>query len=361
LQVLGCFSNLFVDGKRVARVGLNWIHGSITQAAQDDIAPTTDGLDNLRVELHLTAGAHPISVSIKPDSSNDPAQVRLNWVTPQQQEANYDAAIAAAKSAKTAVVFAWSRGRPVFKLPGNQDQLISDVAAVNPNTVVVLNVSQPVAMPWLDKVKAVLQMWWTGDEGGWATANVLLGRKNPGGRLPFTWARRLEDMPATDPAFPERSAKGADGKTTFSEGIYVGYRWFDKRNVEPLFPFGYGLSYTKFEYSNLAAQKAADGGLDVSFQLWNAGAVAGEEVAQLYLGPPVPQPEDAQFALRALAAFDRVSLGPGESKTVSLHVRPRSLQYWSAKEKAWVTANGGRTIYVGGSSRDPRLAEPAGK
>jgi len=173
--------------------------------------------------------------------------------------------------------------------------------------------------------------------------------------LPFTWARRLEDMPATDPAFPERTEKGTDGKTTFSEGIYVGYRWFDKKNVEPLFPFGHGLSYTKFDYSGLAAHKAADGGLDVSFQLENAGDVAGEEVPQLYLGPPVPQPEGAQFALRALAAFDRVSLQPGESKTVTLHVRPRGLQYWSAKEKAWVTANGGRTIYVGGSSRDTRL------
>jgi beta-glucosidase len=357
LQVLGCFSNLFVDGKRVVRVGLNWIHGTVTQAGQDDIAPTTDGLDNARVELHLTAGPHPISVSIKPDSSNEQAQVRLNWVTPQQQKANYDAAMAAAKSAKITVVFVWSRGVPLFALPGNQDKLISDVAALNPNTIVVLNVSQPVAMPWLDKVKAVLQMWWTGDEGGWAAANVLLGRKSPDGRLPFTWPKRLEDMPATDPAFPERTAKGVNGKTIFSEGIYVGYRWFDKRNIDPLFPFGYGLSYTKFDYSHLAAQKAADGGLDVTFELRNAGQVTGDEVPQLYLGPPVPQPEGAQFALRALAAFDRISLRPGESKTVTMHVRPRSFQYWSVTEKAWVTADRTRTISVGGSSRDARLTQ----
>ena len=352
LQVLGCFSNMFVDDKRVARVGLNWIHGNVTQAAQDDIAATPDGLDNVRVELSLTKGAHPISVSIKPDSSNEPAQVRLNWVTPQQRKANYAAAIAAAKNAKTAIVFAWSRTRPTFALPGDQDQLITDVAAVNPHTIVVLNVSQPVSMPWLNKVQAVLQMWWPGDEGGWATANVLLGKKNPAGRLPFTWPRRLSDMPATDPAFPERIAKGVDGKTTFSEGIYIGYRWLDKKGIEPLFPFGYGLSYTKFVYSDLSVKQATDGGLNVNVRITNAGKVGGEEVPQVYLGAPVPQPSGAQFAVRALAAFDRVSLRPGESKIVALHVRPRQLQYWSTAAKKWATAEGIRTVSVGGSSRD---------
>src|SRR5208283_611238 len=159
---------------------------------------------------------------------NNPVQVRLNWVTPQQKKTNYDAALVIAKRAKTAVVFAWSRGRPEFALPGDQDKLIEEIAAVNPNTIVVLNVSQPVAMPWLDNVKAVLQMWWPGDEGGWATANLLLGKSSPAGRLPFTWARRLEDYAATDPRHPERSQKGVDGKTTFSEGVDVGYRWFDR-------------------------------------------------------------------------------------------------------------------------------------
>ena len=108
----------------------------------------------------------------------------------------------------------------------------------------VFNTSQPVALPWLSKVKAVLEMWWPGDEGGWATANVLLGKVSPAGRLPVTWGKRLEDYPATDPRYPERSKKGVDGKTTYSEGVNVGYRWFDKENIEPLFAFGHGLSYT---------------------------------------------------------------------------------------------------------------------
>ena len=236
LQLLGCWGKLWVDGKRVAEAQLMFIHGDITQAGQDDVMPTTDGLDNLRVALNLSAGPHTVKVAITPDTSNNPAQVRLAWVTPEQQAANYAATITAAKQAKTAVVFAWSRGRPNFVLPGDQDKLIADVLAVNPNTVVVLNVSQPVALPWIDKVKAVLQMWWTGDEGGWAAANVLMGKANPAGRLPFTWPVRLQDEAANDPAYPERTAAGVDGKTVYSEGIFVGYKWFDKQKIEPLFP-----------------------------------------------------------------------------------------------------------------------------
>ena len=135
-------------------------------------------------------------------------QVRLAWVTPSQRRADYQAAVRAAVGARKAVVFAWSRGQPVLRLPGDQDQLISDVAAANPNTVVVLNVAEPVAMPWLDRVRAVLLMWYPGDEGGRASADLLLGRANPAGRLPFTWPRRLEDGPANDPAHPERSSEG---------------------------------------------------------------------------------------------------------------------------------------------------------
>jgi len=358
LQVLGCFSNLLVDGKRVARVGLNWIHGDVTQAGQDDIMPTTDGLDNLRIELHLSAGPHAISVSTRPDGSNNPVQVRLNWVTPQQQKANYEAAVATAKRARTVVVFAWSRGRPEFALPGDQNKLIEDVAAVNQNTIVVLNVSQPAAMPWLKQVKAVLQMWWPGDEGGWATANILLGKKNPAGRLPFTWARRFEDMPANNPAYPERTKKGVDGKTTFSEGIYVGYRWFDQESIEPLFPFGYGLSYAKFEYSGLRVVPAGDDGVDVSFQVRNSSQVAGDEVPQVYLSAPGDRPAGVRFAVRALAGFDRITLNPAESRTISLHLPPRRFQYWSASSKRWMTATGSRTVYVGASSRDLRLEAP---
>jgi beta-glucosidase len=282
-------------------------------------------------------------------------QVRFNWVTPQQQSENYRAAIAAARQAKTAVVFVWSRGVPTFALPGDQDQLIADVAAVNPNTIVVLNLCQPVAMPWLNKVKAVLQMWWPGDEGGWATAKLLLGKENPGGRLPFTWPERLSDMAANDPAYPERSEQGVGGKTTFSEGILVGYRWFDRQKTEPLFPFGFGLSYTSFVYSDMQSSPAADSGIDVHARIKNTGSVAGDEVVQLYLNKPDQPPAGAQFADSILAGFARLHLEPGQSTQIVLHVPPRQLQYWSTADGRWMTPAGSRTLWVGGSSRDRRL------
>jgi beta-glucosidase len=355
LQHLGCWATLTIDDQIIAKSRLNWIHGDVTQAGQDNIFPTVDGLDNLRAEVQLVAGSHRVVVEVVPDASNEPTQIRLSWVTPRQQKDNYLAAIAAAKQAKTAVVFAWSRTRPVFALPGDQDQLIRDVVAVNPNTIVVLNVSQPVAMPWLGQVKAALQMWWTGDEGGWATAKVLLGQANPAGRLPFTWPRRLQDMPASDPVHPERSAHGVNGKTTFSEGVLVGYRWFDAKQLDPLFPFGFGLSYSSFTYSGLQTKRAEDGGLDVSFQVKNDSPVAGDEVAQLYLGKPENGPIGVQFAEDVLAGFERIHLEPGQSSPLSIHVPSRQLQYWSTSSGRWMTPQGVRRLWVGGSSRDRRL------
>ena len=354
LQLLGAAGSVTIDGKRVA--GANGargsVHGDTVLGGKDGLMPTTDGLDNLRTAVDLTAGAHTLSVTVEGDTSNDPEQIRLAWVTPEQRKADHQAAIAAAKAAKTAVVFAWTRGRPDFALPGDQDKLIEEIAAVNANTIVVLNVSQPVALPWLEKVKAVLQMWWPGDEGGWATANLLLGKSSPAGRLPFTWGKRLEDYPATDPAHPERSSGGANGATTFSEGVHVGYRWFDKQKIAPVFPFGFGLSYTTFAYSELKAVAASDGGLDVSFQLKNTGGVAGDEVLQVYLGAPNPKPGGADFAVRALAAFDRIHLDAGQSQPVIVHIPLRCLQYWSVAESKWVKTTGRREVRVGGSSRD---------
>lgn len=355
LQLLGCYGKLKIDNQVVDKNWFNWIHGEVTQAGQDNIFPTTDGLDNLRAAMHLTAGPHRITVAVDPDSSNSPIQVRISWVTPQQQAQNYRAAIDAARHAKTAVVFAWSRTRPVFALPGDQDQLIRDIAAVNPNTIVVLNVSQPVAMPWLDKVKAVLQMWWPGDEGGPATAKLLLGQANPSGHLPFTWAKRLQDTPAEDPAFPERSAKGVNGKTTFSEGVLVGYRWFDHQHIDPLFPFGYGLSYTTFAFAEAKAAATPDGGFDISTTVRNTGAVAGDEVAQVYVDKPAHPPAGVQFADRVLAGFERVHLAPGESKQVVIHVPLRPLQYWSTAQQQWITPTGARTFSIGDSSRDLKV------
>jgi beta-glucosidase len=354
LQLLGAAGKVSIDGKRVA--GANGmrggVHGDTVLGGKDGLLPTTDGLDNLRAAVDLTAGAHTVSIDAEGDTSNDAEQIRLAWMTPDQRKANHETAIAAAKSAKTVVVFAWTRGKPDFALPGDQNKLIEEIAAVNPNTIVVLNVSQPVALPWLDKVKAIVQMWWPGDEGGWATANILLGKTSPAGRLPFTWGKRLEDYAATDPAHPERSSGGVNGATTFSEGVNVGYRWFDKQKIVPLFPFAYGLSYTTFVYSALKTTLASDGGLDVSFQLKNSGSIAGDEVPQVYLGAPAQRPAGADFAVHVLAAFDRVHLDAGQSQSVTIHVPSRSLQYWSSADDKWIKAKGTREVLVGNSSRN---------
>ncbi len=282
-------------------------------------------------------------------------QVRLSWYTPEQRSADHDHAIAAAKNAKVAVVFLWTRLHPVFGLPGDQDKLVEEIAAVNPNTIVVLNTSQPVALPWVDKVKAVLEMWWPGDEGGWSTANLLLGKVSPAGRLPVTWGKSLTDYPATDPKYPERSKTGVDHKTTYSEGVNVGYRWFDKESITPLFAFGHGLTYTTFDYSGLSVSKSADGGLDVKLNIKNSGSMGSDEVPQVYLGAPSEIPQGVQFPVRALVAFDRIHLAPGESKSVTLHVAPRQLQSWSTKDQKWISASGKRIVSVGASSRDLRL------
>jgi beta-glucosidase len=362
LQALGTDASLFIDGKRVGVTGTfqGDVHGDILQANQDNVVPTTDGLDNVRHAVALSAGTHPIKIEISPDTSNAPAQVRLNWYTPEQRKADHQAAIDAARRAKVAVVFVWARRIPAFELPGDQSKLVEEVSAVNPHTIVVLNTSQPVAMPWVNRVQAILEMWWPGDEGGWATAKVLLGATNPAGRLPVTWARRLRDYPATDPRFPERSAAGVEHKTTYSEGVNVGYRWFDHEKIEPLYAFGHGLSYAAFAYSALRITAAADGGFDVSVQIKNTGKVAGDEVPQVYLGAPSEHPAGVQFAVHSLVAFDRVALSAGEAKTVVLHVALRRLQYWSVVKGNWITAGGTRTISVGASSRDLRLEQSVG-
>jgi len=334
------------------RMGMHPVSGGIV--------PTKDKLNNARARVELTAGSHEISVAATGEPYGNPVQVRLAWVTPQQEKGNYDAAIAAARAASKAVVFAWGRDRPeVFHLTPEQNRLIEDVAAANENTVVVLNTSLPVEMPWIDSVKGVLQMWWPGDEGGPATANILLGRANPAGRLPITWPVSLSQMVTNDPDHPERTNAGVDGRTTYSEGIFMGYRWFDQQNIAPLFPFGYGLSYTSFEYSGLEVAAATDGGLDVSFTIENIGEMAGDEVPQVYIGVPRDQPSGAQFAVRALAQFDRITVPAGESRDVTLHVEPRRLEYWSTDNDRWERATGTRTVYVAASSRDIRLQADA--
>ena len=200
LQLLGAGGAFSIDGQQIGATESLFLHGTVLQPGQSNVLPTTDGLDNVRREVQLSAGAHTLSIQTYPDSSGEPMQVRLAWLTPAQQRADRAAAVATARTAQVAIVFAWSQGNPVFALPADQDRLIEDIDAAIPATLVVLNVSEPIAMPWLTSVAAVLQLWYPGDEGGWATADLLTGQWNPAGRLPFTWphAAPLSDELADD-------------------------------------------------------------------------------------------------------------------------------------------------------------------
>ncbi|MGY0056621.1 beta-glucosidase [Streptomyces sp. LZ34] len=330
------------------------------------IVPTTDGLDNGMATARLTAGrAYSVKVTATgwAETVHDrgPVQVRFAWVTPEQRAADIAAAARLAKRVHTPVVFAFngsggttggSGDRTTLTMPLHQDELIEAVADANPRTVVVLNAGDPVTMPWRDKIGTILLAGYVGQEGGWSTADLLLGRANPGGKLTMTYPKKEADHPVLDPAHPERYY-GVDHTVTYSEGIFVGYRHFDKHGIEPLFPFGHGLSYTRFGYSRLSVHRHGRG-LTVSFTLTNQGRRTGAEVAQVYAGAPASAP--VETAVRTLAAFQRVELKPGESRRVSLEIDERQLSYWDTTSKDWVLPRGRRSVYVGSSSRDIRLS-----
>lgn len=314
---------------------------------------TADGLSNPSTPVHFDAGAaRPITIAATA-ADTDAMQLRLAWLTPSSATDAIAGAVGVAKAAHTAIVFAYDEGqegrdRASLSLPGSQDALITAVAAANPRTAVVLNNGAPVLMPWVDRVSAILQMWYPGQEGADATMALLVGDASPSGRLPVTFPRRVEDVPTNS---PERYP-GVDGHGRYSEGIYVGYRWYDQQGIAPLFPFGHGLSYTNFEYSKLDVTPRGDG-FDVVFTLKNAGTRTGIEVPQLYVGRPAAPP--APMAERRLVQFERVGLAAGSDRRVAFYINRDALSYWSAAEHRWVVATGARAIMIGASSRDIRL------
>ena len=353
-------------------------------------------------------------------------QVGLAWVTPSQKQANIDNAIKAAENNDTVVVFAYAqvsdpkstREATTLKLDAYQQTMIQNVAKAahekgNKVAVVLNNDSAVVMEDWIDDVDAILEMYYPGQRGGVATAKLLTGEVNPSGKLAYTipkkdtdtlitisdeaWNRfekedETEDTEkqsdvATQEAgdgfpgggfpgggfpgggFPGGGFPGFGGgkanTTYFDEGINTGYKWFDENNIEPQFDFGYGLSYTTFEYGDMSvAENATDGevaGYDVTFTVTNTGDVAGSEVAQVYLGE-AQVPKGIQTSKYALAGYEKVKdIQPGETREVTVHVSGRSLSYWNSNQEElnvnadgtkdkWTLATGERKIYVGSSS-----------
>jgi beta-glucosidase len=275
------------------------------------------------------------------------------------------AAAAAAKSADVAIVFAtqWrteAEDITTLALPDGQDALIEAVAAANPHTAVVLESGGPVLMPWLDRVPAVLAAWYPGQRGGEAIADILFGKVNPSGRLPITFPATEAQAPrpqpvgfaeiAKDDAASNAGSAGGDAKSftaDYPEGADVGYRWYAKRQLKPLFPFGFGLSYTHFTYANLKVLGGAE--LTVSFDVTNAGPRAGADVPQLYVTPP------ASAAVARLAGFRRIDLQPGETRHVTLTAERRTLANWDEAAKGWHLAGGAYLAAIGRDAADHAL------
>ena len=276
-------------------------------------------------------------------------------------EADMEEAVETALNADVALLFVGRDGQwdtegldlPDMRLPGRQEELIERVAAVNANTVVVLQTGGPVEMPWLDKVKAVLQMWYPGQELGNAVADVLFGDVEPGGRLPQTFPKRLADNSAItgDAAiYP-----GKDGHVRYAEGVFVGYRHHDTRGVEPLFPFGFGLGYTRFSWGEGQASttKMGPDGIAVTVEVTNVGDRAGSELVQLYVRPLASTVERPDKELRA---FAKLRLGPGETGSATLVVKPRDLSYFDVETKVFRATTGRYELLLAANATDIRSA-----
>lgn len=282
--------------------------------------------------------------------------------------ADVPAAAAAAKAAQVAVVFVHQQMTegadvPSLQLPDGQDALVGAVAAANPHTIVVLETGGPVAMPWAGKVAGVLEAWYPGIRGGPAIANLLFGTVNPSGKLAVTFPRSDDQLPhpvIAAPPGPKQSPldvilhPGPPFDVRYTEGLDVGYKWFDARHLQPLFAFGYGLSYSRFVYSGLSAV-AHSGGFDVRFSLRNTSSRAGTEIAEVYLALP----RGAGEPPKRLIGWARVPLGAGQSRTVSLSIDPLYLSIFDTRTKHWQILSGQYRVMVGNSSSNLPLSASA--
>lgn len=329
----GC--RLYLDGKKVID---HWVSGRAKP---------------LTFDVDLVAG-QPHDICMEYFQLTGDAIADLQWRVPGMDYMKD--AVDTAKNCDMAVVVVSTfntegeeHDRPSMSLPDGQDALVQAIAAVNKKTVVVLNNGNPVDMrPWIDQVPGLLEMWFPGQEGGSALASILFGDVNPSGKLPTTFGARREDYPDFG------NCPGVKDRVAYEEGIYVGYRHFDKENIAPLFPFGFGLSYTTFEYGPLRLSQSTldpQGNVTVSLDVKNSGSRAGREVVELYIHDPSPKIDKP---VRELKGFAKVDLAPGETKTVTIPVTPRDLAYFDVPGKQWKADAGDYEIQVGASSRDIR-------
>ncbi|PIO97860.1 beta-glucosidase family protein [Pleomorphomonas carboxyditropha] len=346
-------SRLVVDGRTVVDISETWAPGDNyfecgNREARGTIALEAGRPVDVVVEYRFVQA---IALNLK--------AIRVGVAVPLGDRA-FAEAVELARASDVAIVHAGRSGEwdtegndlPGIELPGRQDELIAAVAAANPNTVVVLQTGGPVAMPWLDKVRAVIEAWYPGQEAGNAIADVLTGTAEPGGRLAQTFPRRIEDTPVEtgDPlTYP-----GRDGHVAYREGVFVGYRHYEKAGIEPLFPFGHGLSYTTFDWGVPTVDRPAfdgDGLVTVRVRVTNSGLRPGSEVVQLYVAPPA---SGVDRPVQELRAFAKLHLAPGESAEATMTLAARAFSYFDAARNAFVAEKGRYRLIAAASSAMPR-------
>ena len=345
-------SKLFVDGKLVVNAADGWARGRTF---------FEEGCDEVTAEIVLTAGqsyAVCVEFTARKGEMLQLSAFRAGIGRPLDDTA-IATAVAAARAAETAIIFVGRSGEwdtegsdlENITLPGRQDELVAAVLDANPNAIVVLQTGGPVEMPWVTQAKAIVQAWYPGQEAGNAIADVLFGDAEPGGRLPQTFPVRWEDNPTWSQdaeVYP-----GLDGKVRYEEGVFIGYRHYEKIGITPLFPFGYGLGYTTFALTKAQVTGQGDGAR-VTVMLTNTGDRSGSTVVQVYVGeqtPTVPRPA------KELKTFAKVTLAAGESRAVDLTLTGRDFAYFDVNAGLWRVNAGVFNVFIGFSVADIACTE----
>jgi len=341
-------ARLTVDGKEIISPSAKTIE------AHDDL--TGSGSTRRLGSVTLEAGrAYPIEVEFS--WTERPKSLHYMHLGVREPSGTIAEAVAAAKSADAALVIVGSAStteaegydRADIDLPGKQNELVDAILAANPRTAIALNIGSPMALPWIDRARSVIVSWLPGEEGPNALARVVFGNSAPSGRLPVTFPKKIEDNPSF-------SSYRGNPAAPYEEGLFVGYRHFDKTNVLPLFAFGHGLAYTKFSWSNLEVPERAKAGstVEVRVTVENTGKRAGQEVVQAYVAPRSPSVVRPK---KELKAFAKIALEPGEKKTVTLKLPARAFSFYDDKAKKWVAEPGAYDIHAAASAIDIRLSK----
>jgi beta-glucosidase len=344
------------DGDCMVRIGDQVVINSSTPAVEDAHDPSGAAAKLRMGKVNLAAGkGYPITVEYKWAPGRPGAPFEICQLGMRQPSGTIEEAVELARAADAVLLLVGSAAstesegydRDDIKLPGRQDELVEAILAVNPNTVVVVNAGAPMAMPWIDKARAVMLAWLPGEEGPDAMADLLFGGASPSGRLPVSFPKKIEDNPSYA-YYP-----GGD-TTTYGEGLFVGYRHYDRSNTPPLFAFGHGLTYTRFTYAELEHPARAELGspVTVSVRITNTGERAGAETPQLYLAAISPRLAGPR---KSLKAFEKVQLNPGESKVVSFTLTEQDFASFDPDSNRWIADAGRYQVLVCASAADVQL------